>query len=213
MFRSAELRWFIEGAPDKAVIEWFRRSALAAEEDPRIDSYLLLPGCASAGVKVRQGHLEVKALTSLPEPVHYDNGLSGRRASWVKWSSGIAGAPLLEARKGPETWVQVQKSRTLLLFDLRSDEPQETAPGAWLDGAGCFVELTALRSLADSADWASATDWWSLCLEAFGDDAMESLDRMASADRMSPVGENLPGESSMSYPEWLCRNFDAFPGR
>lgn len=206
MLHSAEIRWFAEGDPDAAVIDEFRRSALAADEEPRIDSYLLLPGCTSAGVKVRQGHLEVKALTSTPEPVCYDNGLSGTRASWLKWSSGIAGAPLLEERKGPETWVQVQKARMLRLFDLGSGGPLEVSPAEWLDGTGCYVELARLCVTADTDVWSTTAKWWSVCFEAFGGESLTALDAVASLGAFRLLGDLLTADASMGYPEWLSRN-------
>lgn len=206
MFHSAEIRWFLEGATDTAAVEWFRASPLAREEDPRIDSYLVLPGCATCGVKIRQGHVEVKAEVTRPESVAYANGLAGRRGRWVKWSSGVAGAPILEERRGPERWVQVEKSRTLRLFAL--DGPlAERSPVERIEGPGCQVELTALRVLNDGEDWDSAESWWSVCLEAFAEpnEVLATLDRVAGAGRLQPLAGHLPAAASMPYPEWLLR--------
>ncbi len=206
MFHTAEIRWFIEGAPDARVKQWFDASALAREEDPRIDAYLLLPGCTTCGAKIRQGHFEIKAQTSPPEPVSYGNGIAGKRAAWVKWSSGLAGAQLLQEQQGPETWVHVEKSRKLRLFSL-SDGIVEKPAGEWQSGPGCFVELAALRLQGDSENWQDAATWWSVCFEAFGPaaDVLSHLDTMASSELMRPLAGLLPSEASMSYPEWLVR--------
>jgi hypothetical protein len=206
MFHTAEIRWFLEGAPDKDVQQWFDASALAREEAQRIDFYLLLPGCTTCGVKIRQGHFEIKAQTSPPEPVSYANGIAGRRAAWVKWSSGLDEVQLVHEKQGPETWVKVEKTRTLRLFAL-SDEIEERPATEWLSGPGCFVELATLRvpSVADGRD--AASRWWSVCLEAFGsaDDVRRHVDAMASSSWLRPVAAKLPAGASMSYPEWLTR--------
>ncbi len=206
MFHTAEIRWFFEGAPEANVRSCFDSSEFCREEDPRIDSYLLLPGCTTCGAKIRQGHFEIKAQTSAPEAVEYANGLSGRRASWVKWSSGLAGAQLLQEQQGPETWIQVEKSRVLRLFAL-SDDAEERHAGDWLSGPGCFIELANLRTAGESEDWRDAAAWWSFCLEAFGPagDVCRNVDAMAASDRIQPIAGLLPANASMSYPEWLLR--------
>ncbi len=185
---------------------WFDDSEFSRQEDPRIDSYLLLPGCATCGVKIRQGHFEIKAQTSAPEAVEFANGIAGGRAGWVKWSSGLAGAQVLQEQRGPETWVQVEKSRTLRLFAL-SDEIEEMQGGDWLTGPGCFVELATLRTLGESDDWDDAANWWSVCLEAFGpaDEVCRHLDTMAASGWLRPIAADLLANASMSYPEWLLR--------
>ena len=207
MFHTAEIRWFFQGAPDGRVRSWFDDSALAQEEDARIDSYLLMPGCTTTGVKIRQGHFEIKAQTSPGEPVDYGNGVAGFKGSWVKWSSGFAGAQLLQEQRGPETWVQVEKSRRLRLFALAQDI-KESSPAEWLDGPGCFVELAALRLLGESGDWRDADLWWSVCCEAFGpqEEVVSLLDRIASSSLLEPVTGALTTDASMSYPQWLAVN-------
>jgi hypothetical protein len=204
MFHSAEIRWFLPGEADSSVAEWFERSDMATEEEPRIDTYLLLPGCISVGVKIRQGHLEIKALTSAPEAVSYANGISGKRASWVKWSSGIAGASLLTERKGPEQWVQVEKSRTLRLFAAERGIVTEKQPGIMIPGPGCQLELARLRLLPEGDNWDEAESWWSMCFEAFGERPSDTLNFVASHEPFRALAEVLPGASSMSYPDWFC---------
>lgn len=204
MFHSAEIRWFFEGGPDAGVRDWFEASALKREEAPRVDSYLVLPGCQTCGVKIRQGHFEVKAQTSPPEIVRFGNGITGSRTAWVKWSSEMAGAPIVKEQQGPETWVQVEKSRTLRLFDL-ADRVEEKPASVWLSGPGCHAEFSLLRVAGDSGKWGAAKSWWSVCLEAFGspEDVLDHLDKMAASEVLQPLGAALPAAASMSYPEWL----------
>ena len=207
MFHSAEIRWFVEGSPEPILEDWFRRSDLLSIEEPRTDSDLLLPGCTTTGVKLREGRFEVKAQTSPPEPVQYENGISGVRASWVKWSSDVTGAELLRSQSDEETWVQVEKTRLLRVFALESGVPDERIPGVFFDGPGCQLELAGLRVLFDSNDWNRAAYWWSMCLEAFGDqrEVRRTLDTMAAHPSLAVPSEVLPRDASMSYPEWLVR--------
>ena len=206
MFHSAEMRWFLGGTAPAVVERWFRASKLARAEDPRIDAYLVLPGCATCGVKIRHGHVEVKAEVTRSEPVTCDNGLAGRRGSWVKWSSGVAGAPILEERHGPERWVQVEKGRILRLF-AAGESVSERSPAELIQGPGCQVELASLRVLADGDDWDNADAWWSVCLEAFAEPeaVFTALDQVAGAHLLQPIAAHLPAAASMSYPEWLLR--------
>lgn len=206
MFHSAEIRWFFEGSADAEVEAWFRASPLAKDEDTRIDTYLLMPGCPTCSVKIRQGHVEVKAEVTRPEPIAYGNGLAGRRSSWVKWASGIAGAPILEERRGPEHWVQVEKSRILRLFAADGAVSERPADER-LEDAGCQVELSSVRVAGEGDDWQNAEHWWSVCLEAFAEPptVMATLDRVASTSQLQPLAARLPREGSMSYPEWLSR--------
>ena len=122
----------------------------------------------------------------------------------MKWSSGLAGAQLLQEQKGPETWVQVEKSRLLRVFSL-ADGVNEAPADEWLAGPGCFIELAALRLLGESDDWRDAATWWSVCLEAFGnpEHVLDYLDKMAASEVLQPLGSALPAAASMSYPEWL----------
>ena len=124
----------------------------------------------------------------------------------MKWSSGLAGAQLLQERQGPETWVQVEKSRRLRLFAL-SGAIQEMPAGEWLSGAGCFVELASLRFAGEGDDWGAAASWWSVCLEAFGpaDKVRQHVDAVGSSGWLHPIASALPPTCSMSYPEWLSR--------
>lgn len=207
MFHSTEIRWFAEGSPEPVVEDWFRQSDLLSAEVPRTDSYLLLPGCTTTGIKFREGTLEVKAQTSRPEPVQYDNGISGYKASWVKWSSDVPVAELTRSQPGEETWVQVEKTRLLRIFALASGAPKETPQGEFFDGPGCQVETARIRVILDTSDWNRASVWWSMCLEAFGDrgEVLPTLDFMASQPSLAELAGALPQDASMSFPDWLAR--------
>lgn len=205
MFRSAETRWFFEGEGNADVREWILRSDLADSQPERIDDYLLLPDCKTAGVKIREGRFEVKAQTSAPELRHYSDDVAGYCDSWVKWSSTIPGTEGFSLDPASdERWVSVRKQRTLRLYSLEGPRPVETAPGGPFLRAGCQVEYSEVEVRVPDA---RATAWWSFSLEAFGDSGSESAHLAATADLIFSGGFEFifPQEASMSYPAWLQR--------
>ena len=134
-YHSAEIRWFLP-AQDRndQLLDWFRLpdqeivveteayvpllgvAHFVKQERERVDEYLLIPDCATVGVKQRQGRLEVKALVAGPHPFSQGE-VSGRVDQWVKWSFNPSDeiANLLEGelnRSGP--WRKVGKKRYAL---------------------------------------------------------------------------------------------------
>lgn len=207
MFHSAEIRWFFAGRPGEDEARWIDRDAGALEEPVRTDAYLVFPGCTTVGVKVRQGNLEVKALTRTPEPVEYASGASGYRGAWVKWSA--ASAHIDELVGAGERRAFVEKRRTVRLMLQGTSASPETA-------RGCRLELTNLRVLIRPAgtgpplghDWADAEHWWTFGLEAFGppgDDLLGILDANAAQLTRGEGMSRLKAEASFSYPGWLDR--------
>ena len=204
MYDSGEARWFFHGAGQAAAERWITDSALAERKDERIDQYLVLPGCSTTGIKVREGNFEVKAQTSPTEPATWSENIAGARDTWVKWSraagdlSGLSSQP-----ESGETWIRIGKQRTLRLFSLESGAPVEVpVDGPWLS-AGCQVEATNLRVL--SADDRHAEPWWSFCFEAVGEPGslLELLDTMVNHVVNEAPDLELPLAASMSYPAWL----------
>lgn len=214
MFHSGEIRWFFKGRSIEPVDRWIAASGLARNEPERLDAYLVLPGCASTGVKIREGNFEVKAQIRASEFVAYADRVRGHRDAWVKWSrprQEVADFRQLTGKD--ENWVFVKKRRTLRLFSLEPDVPTEVAPGGPFLTAGCQVEKTDLRvlpqTMANGApaaeDWDRAEDWWSLSLEAFGDPGLvlSHLDTAARHVFAPDAGFELAEPASMSYPRWL----------
>ena len=204
VFYSSEIRWFFEGEPDPASVGWFTASQLGRQEEPRTDEYLLLPGCTTVGVKVREGRFEVKAQTSQREPAQYGNGVRGYEESWVKWSHGLDGGndAWLE---GEDTWISVIKRRILRLYAIDGEQVDEVPVGQFIDGAGCQLELAKLT--VPSSGLAPEARWWSICLEAFGapGQTQDTLTVMAAHESLGDIAEVLTLEASMSYPLWLAR--------
>jgi hypothetical protein len=214
LFRSGEIRWFFPDTEPNAETRLVASGPLAEKQAERVDRYLLLPDCATVGVKFRGGNFEIKAQVTAPERVSYGPDIAGFRSTWVKWSH--AAANLLDAQgpaSGDETWVCVRKRRTIRLLSLESGTPAEVPVGGpWLE-AGCQVERTGIDVLAGRGagdappghDWEAAQSWWSVSFESFGapDRLLHNLDTAVSHVIATQPGLRLGAAASMSYPEWL----------
>jgi hypothetical protein len=207
MLASAEVRWFFRGDPPVEMGEWFRDGELWTQQPDRIDEYLVLPGCSTTGIKLREGRLEVKVQTEGPVATEYPGGVRGHRDGWVKWSRSVGIAERVRAflRAGDERWVRVRKDRALRGFSLdgasHDGDPREVDAGGERPRRGCGVEITEVRVLAPAE-----STWWTLGLEGFDDGggAAECLDRVARfffAGEPPPCALDL--ESSRSYAAWL----------
>jgi hypothetical protein len=207
MLASAEVRWFFRGDPPVEVGEWFRSGDLWTQQPSRVDEYLMLPGCSTAGIKLREGRFEVKVQTEEPVATEYPGGVRGHRDGWVKWSRSVGDAERTRAflRAGDEQWARVRKDRALRGFSLdqasHDEDPREIDAGGEPPGRGCGVEITEVRVLAPAE-----STWWTLGLEGFDDagDPTECLERVARfffAGTLPPVALDL--DSSLSYAAWL----------
>lgn len=215
MYHSGEMRWFFRNGPRAEVEGWFSTCSTAVSEPVRTDTYVILPRCTTAGVKMRQGNIEVKAQTRPAALVDLSARVSGYQDAWVKWSRPtIDPGDFLAAPSTPERWAYVEKSRTLRLLSLENAKPVEIEPGSRHLQAGCQAEKTDLRVLILEAgpapcksDWEKAEHWWSLSLEAFGPPARvgDLLHRAAEHWLARAFPAALRAEDSMSYPTWLAR--------
>jgi len=215
VFHSGEIRWFFRDGPQREVDQWFSACGTAVTEPPRIDRYIILPRCTTAGVKIRQGNIEVKAQTESGTVSECTDRVCGYQGAWVKWSRPASNPDsFLASPNAPERWGHVEKARTLRLLSLETDEPEEITPGSRQLRAGCQAEKANLRVLLldvgiepTAQDWEHADRWWSLSLEAFGppEDVGALLQRAASHWLGQGFPATLRAEDSMSYPEWLAR--------
>jgi hypothetical protein len=198
MYHSGEVRWFFPGPVSAAAERWIAAGEHSTRQAARTDRYLVLPGCDTAGIKLREGNFEIKARTSSPEAMTWSESIAGFRDTWVKWSRDLQdlGAPGTHPRDG-ETWIDVSKQRRVRLFSLESGSPVEVAPGGpWLS-AGCLVEQSVVR--------VAAQDYWSFCFEAFGqpDALISHLDTTVHYVAAEEPSLELPLTASRSYPAWL----------
>ena len=169
----------------------------------RSDEYLLLPGCSTTSVKLREGRFEIKVITGISELHTWSDRIEGARETWVKWSRKVSSPEALQELTSGEDdrWIRVGKQRDLRLISLDGDTPEEIEPNTmWLNN-GCQFELTGIN-LVDVNE-----SWWSFSFEAFGrpEDVIGNLERGTAFVFSNPPPIALPGESSMSYPEWLMK--------
>jgi len=92
MLPSVEARWFMAGPVPSEAQHWFQRWELAPRTERRTDSYLLLPGITSVGVKLRDGKFEVKRRDADFGLTPLGSRATGRLAFWRKWSFTITGS-------------------------------------------------------------------------------------------------------------------------
>lgn len=215
MYYSGEARWFFRGEASAAAERWIADGGLTERAAARVDQYLVLPGCSTTGVKIREGKFEVKARTSPAEPVTWSEQIAGFRDTWIKWSRTTQDtATFTDTIQSGEHWAFVSKRRSLRLFSLDSGQPTEVRIGGpWLS-AGCQVEMSDIRVAwasenglpPENVDWERADRWWSFCFEAFGEpgSVLNHLDTVVRHVAAEAPDLELPREASMSYPAWLA---------
>ncbi len=222
IYYSTELRWFLprQGQIDP-LLEWFRlQNQLPLREeglyDPRSinepfvklqrersDKYLLLPACDTAGIKLREGKLEVKVQIGDESPFSLEK-ITGHMNHWVKWSfdpsDSIADQLGIElSQSGP--WRKVSKNRYLQKHSLDSGSLVAVSPDQFPE-IGCNIELTLVTVRA------AVEKWVTFGFEAFGPSAKlsavvdEVVQHFFSAHGSPPVP--LEGRDSLSYPAWLA---------
>ena len=116
MYHSGEVRWFFPGPASAVAERWIAASEHSTQQAARTDRYLVLPGCGATGIKIREGHFEIKARTSPPEAMTWSESIAGFRDTWVKWSRDLNDVGKLgtEPRDG-EAWVDVSKQRQVVV--------------------------------------------------------------------------------------------------
>ena len=185
------------------MVAWFAGSSMGVSAPERTDDYLLLPGCSTTSVKLREGRFEIKAITGQSESVSWSDLIAGTRDTWVKWSRTISEPAALDELTGGDdaAWLPVRKQRALRLVSLDADVPEEINPNAARLRDGCQFELTRVILAADGRD----APWWSFSFEAFGQPraVLPNLESGMAFVFRSPPPLPLPGEQSMSYPHWL----------
>jgi len=164
MRATAEVRWFYEGPIPAAVDAWFRHFEPEPHaQPPRTDGYLYPTG-AALNVKVREGRLEMKRRDAMGDAVVFNPRIEGYVEHWRKWSFALASGEAAEVfGRADPLWIDVRKTRRMRSYRL--DEAGRVTPvsAAAASPSGCAVELAHVE--------AAGRRWWSLCFEAYGDDA------------------------------------------
>jgi hypothetical protein len=200
LFPTIEVRWFFEGTPSLAVVEWFAQGEPEPEaQSGRVDYYLRLTDGDGLGIKLRQGRLEVKQRHRQYGLVHLHQRVTGRVEGWRKWSFELAGCDrdLASILVPALSWIGVKKERRLRRYRVTSQEMVVAVPTEAGTGQGCGLELTRIII--------EGSQWWSLGFEAFGDQARLYDTLLRVATQVFAAGEppSLDSKDSYSYPRWL----------
>ncbi|MGH8972616.1 MAG: hypothetical protein ACRD0C_05370 [Acidimicrobiia bacterium] len=200
METTLEVRWFGPGPPPDDLARRFDELKAPGPEG-RTDTYLLLPGTDDLGVKLREGGkaLEFKLRQHDFGDTKLVAAAAGNLERWQKWSFPIEDPACRSKALGlpAGSWVDVEKRRRLVTYQLAPDGSAVPAPER--AGDGCSVEITSLV--------ARASEWWSLGFEAFGaqDRLADALTAGAEAFFSGATGLSglLSRAPSCGYPGWL----------
>lgn len=197
MYSTAEVRWFRTGPITPSVEDWFGQHAPPPQPEPaRVDRYLQPSGGDGLNVKLRAGRMEIKRRVSTAGQIRFTQQAAGLVERWRKWSFAIGDTPALDRYAGPTTpdWVDVRKARLLKTYSFRAGEL--ILGGSAADG--CEMELTRVE--------ARGRTWWTLALEAFGEEAT-LLDNLVTAAKhvfAAPCPIHLQERDSRGYAGWLA---------
>ncbi len=199
MFSTAEVRWFYQGGIPGDVQSWFDHVAEEPILQPaRLDTYLEQPNNSGLGIKLRQGRIEIKQRVREFGKVDFEHKVSGVVESWRKWSFLIAQEQMghLPPAILGDSWMQIRKERSLFSFEIIDREVKPTSLPDYSSG-GCNVELTLINVERET--------WWSLGLEAFGDEKTNynRLEIAAHHVFSKSPRPGLAAQSSFGYPQWL----------
>jgi hypothetical protein len=201
MLITNEIRWFYPGNIPKQITFWFEQNCLVKPSPPeeRTDVYLHSPGCDFLGIKLRQGRLEVKWCQAELGTMRFGELIEGNAQKWGKWlcedSTGESFQPATVLTQ--PYWISVHKIRYTQLYEVLPDFSVQRIPTNEGINNACSVELTQL-AIADN-------NWWSLGLEARGDDSrvMDNLQVTGSFIFNTVTFVKLLRENSYPYPKWL----------
>ena len=192
MGATAEVRWFYAGDVPEAADAWFRALPGEPTEEARTDRYLR-PTDAALNLKVREGQVEIKRRDAEGDRVPFQKDVVGHVERWRKWSFDAA-----ERTSADGTfWVAVAKTRRKLRYRIGPDGQviahRDEAPPA----NGCDLEVTRIAVGDDR--------WWSVCLEAFGDEADVRDTLLRTARYVFAIGHPPPLDAAhaMGYAAWL----------
>jgi len=201
MLTTAELRWFCRGTVPGAVENWFQQGCPGEDIESAAERTDLYLATASEylGIKLRQEQLEIKWRDAALGVLQFSDALAGQLEKWVKWTCQPVPATLPEVDLATGHWIRVAKVRCQRRYQVFPDQSLTAVPATQSIPQGCSLELTKL-SVAETA-------WWSLALEASGEDAALVDVLQTVAHRLLPTcsGLKLPVQNSYAYPQWLSR--------
>lgn len=201
MLTTYEVRWFNSGNIPLYIESWFKHSCLLSPTklaEKREDVYLYTPGCDYLGIKLRQGGLEVKWRYLQKTRINFGSLVEGNIEKWKKWRcSDSSGESFSVQQIGDNpVWVKVGKVRYSQLYQVVEKKPQAVSSDVGVDN-GCSLELTNIEI--------NGNKWWSIALEAFGEDCNLKDNLQATADFVFSSYDSFPlqANNSYSYPSLL----------
>ena len=200
---TSEIRWFLEGKLPVEVERWFGDLGKQVITEPdRTDTYLILPETREAGIKVRQGRVEIKKLLGEKGIIETGKNVGGKNERWQKWSFDVeqSGKLPVSFMLKSLNWIAVKKKRKLHRFEVKGDRLHPLEANDSFPANGAHIELAHV-TLANNP-------WWTLGLEAFGNESnIETNLKLLAETLLSncPFGYFKEGQS-VSYPEWLADN-------
>jgi hypothetical protein len=203
MYTTAEVRWFFPGRIPPEVHDWFVSAACLSEPPARrVDKYMILPGAASLGIKLRQGRLEIKLRKFDYGEVRLHDRVSGHMGRWRKWSLALdqEDDALAEIMNQGNGWLDVHKERYLSRFAVKRKNDVVPIEASGTANSGCEVELTSVEAFDHR--------WWTIALESFGEEYAlgHNLARVSERIFSADTPPLLDISQSRSYPQWLQDN-------
>ncbi|MGI9174924.1 MAG: hypothetical protein ACR2GR_06365 [Rhodothermales bacterium] len=197
MGATAEVRWFYPGDVPEAVSTWFEALPGDRTEERRTDRYLR-PTDAALNLKWREGQLEIKRRDAEGEHAEITESVAGRLERWRKWSFDATERTSTESAY----WIDVAKTRWKRRYRVEAGGRVTAYAGTDRLEDGCDVEVTILSVQGEP--------WWSVCLEAFGDEASLQGTLMHTAQHVFRIAAPpaLEEAHSKGYAAWLLESVE-----
>jgi len=192
---TLEVRWFLDGPPPDAVVDWIR--SLGAEADSARTDLYLVSNDPAMNVKLREGKVQTKHRIGDRTPIQFADEVEGIQERWVKWSF-----PTVEQHHDlfeddpTGLWVPVHKER--LRLELSPTEQSDLLSRLIEpDPAEAKIELTEVRS--------QGVQTWTICMEAEGQpDALPgTLQQMGNYLFAQGTPPALTAADSYGYAQWI----------
>ncbi|MGB7405456.1 MAG: hypothetical protein WA906_07200 [Pacificimonas sp.] len=188
MWKTAELRWWWQGAPDPALAAWLLRGVTPVE-DFRTDLYLADTGQADMGIKRRgRERVEVKTLCGLPD-IALPSNMEGQAELWVKVGTDA---------------LTLDDERTLAVGKSRRQRHLGYDDGTWKELGNVDEAAQGISAEIATIDAAEAK-WGTVCLEAWGtdDDGLARL-LQSAITLLGAWPDAVPSPDIVGgYPLWL----------
>jgi hypothetical protein len=198
MLKSTEIRWFFEGNMPFNIIKILEETSLDISEN-RTDRYLLVHGCGSIGIKIRNSRLEIEQRRDV-QPYNISKlNISGNIERWERWEWNDKTACIeigrLADRDDLNPWIKVDKKRWQKKFNIR-DSDLIPVPLQELQ-ADFTMEVTKLKLNRKS--------WWTIGFASFTQRDLSFFDQLIETCPILQFKIDLKKEWSFGYPHWLSQ--------